>query len=117
MKLYTNNKGAWTGTLADAKRDYGKAIAMIEVPTSKEALMKWLNRSCVISQASVAVAGFIAKKDDAVDVIPPAPRETTTTPNVWDVQNAVLLCDRKHLGHALASIISRLHDEMAEEEA
>ena len=40
MRLYTNNKGEWTGTQADAKK--AKDMALVEVPVSKDALMKWL---------------------------------------------------------------------------
>ena len=40
MKLYTDNKGAWAGTQSDAKADFGKDYALVEVPVSKDALLK-----------------------------------------------------------------------------
>jgi len=42
------------------------------------------------------------------------PQSCSANPNVYDVRDAVLNCDRKHLGSALAAIISRLHDEVEE---
>lgn len=55
MKLYTDNKGNWTGTQNDAIKNWGKDRALIHVPTSKEALLRWLNDHRVLSQASLEV--------------------------------------------------------------
>ena len=35
MRLYTNNKGDWTGTQADAKKAWSKDMALVEVPVAK----------------------------------------------------------------------------------
>ena len=56
MRLYTNNKGEWTGTQADAKKAWGKDMALVEVPVSKDALMKWLNKCRVVSQSHAEIA-------------------------------------------------------------
>ena len=56
MRLYTNNKGEWTGTQADAKKAWGKDMALVDVPVSKEALMKWLNSCRVVSQRHAQIA-------------------------------------------------------------
>ena len=36
-------------------------------------------------------------------------------PNSYDVRDVVLNCDKKHLGSALAAIITRLYDVMDED--
>ena len=108
MKLYTDNKGRWAGTQADAKQ-LG-AFEQIEVPTDKPNLLEFLNKH------SVGGDGF--RVDALVDddwEMPPVkthPQSCSANPNLWDVQDAVLNCDRKHLAAALGAIISRLHDEM-----
>ena len=56
MRLYTDNKGNWRGTQADAKKAWGKDMALVDVPVSKEALMKWLNKCRVVSQAHAQIA-------------------------------------------------------------
>lgn len=110
MKLYTNNKGQWAGTQADAKQlgDFEQ----IEVPTDKPSLLEFLNKH--------HVGGNEFRIDALVDdswKMPPAkthPQSCSANPNLWDVQDAVLNCDRKHLAAALGAIISRLHDEAEE---
>jgi hypothetical protein len=42
------------------------------------------------------------------------PLSCSANPNLWDVKDAVLNCDRKHLATALGAIISRLYDEVEE---
>lgn len=122
MRLYTNNKGEWTGTQADAKKAWGKDMALVEVPVSKEALIVWLNKCRVVSQSHAEVAERF-NTPTAIDA--PAPvtfeshklsRSTTSTSdlNRHDVHDVVLNCDRQHLGSALSAIINRLHDEVEE---
>jgi len=98
-RLYTNNEGAWVGTQCDAKQ-FG-AFDYIEVPTSKSGLLKFLNEYQV---------GATDDKSDKKH----HPLSCSANPNIWDVQDAVLNCDRNHLGAALASIITRLHEELRE---
>jgi len=113
MKLYTDSKGRWAGTQADAKADFGKDYALVEVPVSKDALLKWLNKCQVVSQAHVAVSQAVSN---------PAPVPEKTHPqscsandlSAYDVRDVVLNCDRKDLGAALGAIISRLHDAVEE---
>ena len=40
MRLYMNSKGEWVGTQAEAKKI---GANMVEVPTDKPNLLKWLN--------------------------------------------------------------------------
>ena len=113
MRLYTNNQGAWTGTIADAKRDYGKNVVMIEVPTSKEALMKWLNNSRVVSQADVAVSEFVAKQttvvDDAAIVQATPPTHKSSTPfTLFEAAKGASLRD---LQHVVYRYLERIDDE------
>ena len=103
MRLYTNNEGSWAGTQADAKV-WGE-FEQVEVPTDKATLLEFLN-----THAVGGVATSVIQAD------PPThkthPQSCSANPNINDVRDAVLNCDRSHLGTALASIISRLHDEM-----
>lgn len=104
MKLYTNNKGQWAGTQADAKQlgDFEQ----VEVPTDKPSLLEFLNKHHVGGDVVSAQVEVVQQKTH--------PLSCSANPNLWDVQDAVLNCDRKHLGSALAAIISRLHDEVEE---
>ena len=47
MKLYTNDKGQWAGTQADARKQLGKARRTVEVPVDKTCLMAFLNNNKV----------------------------------------------------------------------
>ena len=43
MRLYQNSKGQWFGTQADARRNSPRDWREVEVPTSKQELLNWLN--------------------------------------------------------------------------
>ena len=43
MRLYTNCKGAWAGTQADARKEFGKDWREVDVPTDKQSLLGFLN--------------------------------------------------------------------------
>ena len=105
MKLYTDNKGRWAGTQADAKQlgDFEQ----VEVPTDKPNLLMFLNDNCV---------GGTNDNNEQPEIIKQKthPLSCSANPNLWDVHDAILNCDRKYLGQALGSIISRIHDEMEE---
>lgn len=103
MKLYTDNKGRWAGTQADAKQ-LG-AFEQVEVPTDKPTLLEFLN------EYQVGAADVISAQMEVVQQ-KTHPLSCSANPNVFDVRDAVLNCDRKHLGAALGAIISRLHDEV-----
>ena len=47
MKLYTNNKGEWAGTQADARKRFKNDMRIIEVPTDKPSLLAFLNENQV----------------------------------------------------------------------
>jgi len=63
MRLYTNNNGSWLGTQTEAKKEFGK-INLVEVPVSKEELLKFLNQHNVGATSSTEVA----EKTDAIAV-------------------------------------------------
>tara|TARA_R110002072_G_scaffold172235_2_gene326195 strand:+ start:345 stop:689 length:345 start_codon:yes stop_codon:yes gene_type:complete len=113
MRLYTDNKGVWAGTQSDAKKLDG-SFELAEVPTDKATLLTFLNEYQV-GQADV-ISAQMDMVSNTVDDAARKAQVTTTPSNVWEVQDAIRLCDRKHLGHALAAIISRLHDELEEQE-
>ena len=105
MKLYTDYKGRWAGTQADAKQ-FG-AFEQVEVPTDKPTLLEFLN------EYQVGAADVISAQMEVVQQ-KTHPLSCSANPNVFDVRDAVLNCDRKDLGAALGAIISRLHDEVEE---
>ena len=47
MRLYQNSKGQWFGTQADARRNSPRDWREVEVPTSKQDLLNWLNENKV----------------------------------------------------------------------
>ncbi len=43
MRLYKSNSGQWFGTQADARRNSPRQWVEVDVPTSKQDLLNWLN--------------------------------------------------------------------------
>lgn len=43
MRLYQNSKGQWFGTQSDARSNSPRDWREVEVPTSKQELLDWLN--------------------------------------------------------------------------
>ena len=112
MKLYTNWHGAWAGTQADAKEIKGE-VHQFDVPTDKPNLLSFLNQNNVGNTKDWAKT--VEHIDERIrEETKLHPQSCSANPNVYDVRDAVLNCDRKHLGSALAAIISRLHDEVEE---
>ena len=109
MKLYTDNKGTWAGTQVDAKKfgEFYGDYETVDVPTDKPTLLKFLN------EYQVGAADVVSAQMEMVQQ-KAHPLSCSANPNLWDVHDAVLNCDRKHLGAALDAIITRLHDEMEE---
>ena len=108
MRLYTNWHGAWAGTQAEAKEIEGE-VHQFDVPTDKPNLLSFLN------QNNVGNTKDWAKTVEHIDErirkeTKPHPLSCSANPNVWDVRDAVLNCDREDLGTALVALISRLED-------
>ena len=71
MRLYMNSKGEWVGTQAEAKKI---GANMVEVPTDKPNLLKWLNT-------------FTGKIDEAAQEVidnKPKPGGVTLKAHAWD---------------------------------
>jgi len=105
MRLYTDSNGRWAGTQSDAKQ-FGE-YEQVEVPTDKPTLLEFLN------EYQVGAADVVSAQMEMVQQ-KTHPLSCSTNPNGWEVRDAVLNCDRKHLGAALGAIISRIHDELEE---
>ena len=122
MRLYTNNQGSWVGTQADAKREFGKDKALVDVPVSKEALLKWLN-ACRVTSGAHQEAAAIATRVEPV--AKPHSLSCSANPqscsgnrevrqdaalNRYDVRDVVLNCPKEYLGGALSAIVTRIYD-------
>ena len=107
MKLYTDNQGTWVGTQIEAKQL--DQYEQIEVPTDKPNLLKFLNERRVVDYDAVLKA---AENTEPTPVRERHHLSCSADPKWYDVRDAVLNCDRKDLSHALAAIITRLHEEL-----
>lgn len=130
MRLYTNRLGQWYGTQSDAKKS-GFDWVEVDVPTVKAELLEFLNSNQSAAQRIRESEGgsgstgtrktYVAPYDpDAPARLDEPPKQGITCSaykpasdlNAYDVRDVVTVCDRKHLGQALGTIISRLHDEL-----
>lgn len=103
MRLYTNDRGSWVGTQAEAKERFGKEWSEVNVPTDKAALLEFLNFHEVASMViQVPIDEPIQKRH---------PMSCSAKPNVYDVHDAALNADMKHLTQAVAVWINRLEEE------
>jgi len=114
MKLYTDHQGTWVGTKKEIKELWGVTNSIlistdysVDVPTDKPTLLEFLN------EYQVGAADVVSAQMEMVQQ-KTHPQSCSANPNVYDVRDAVLNCDRKDLGGALGAIISRLHDEVEE---
>ena len=102
MKLYTDNKGQWVGTQADAKK-LGK-FTNPDVPVDKKGLLDFLNTHKVGTTMSESETVPIIKKPD----------NKKLKSGSWDAYNKVRdhleTCSAKELNTALSIITNRLHD-------
>jgi len=116
MKLYTDNQGNWTGTQADAKKVWGKDMALVEVPVSKEALMKWLNKCKVVSQAHAQIAAQTTREEPQEQ-----PQEQQRSNSRWtakdlngfDIRDIAQEASLKDLTFAMSVYLNRLDEELS----
>ena len=103
MRLYTNKRGDWAGTQADARKLDGKYIE-VDVPVSKADLLAFLNQNSVGSMA--------VESKPQPTTAPSEPRNLKG--GSWDEYNAIRdhleTCDAKALNTALTIITGRLGD-------
>ena len=108
MRLYTNWYGAWAGTQSDAKEIKGE-VHQFDVPTDKPNLLSFLNQNSVGNTKDWAKT--VTHIDERIREETKHPLSCSATDlSAYDVRDVVLNCDKKHLGSALGSIVSRLHD-------
>ena len=106
MKLYTNNQGQWVGTQEQARKEFGKDYALVDVPVSKEALLGWLNKCRVISQSHQEAAGYCAPQPQTEA---PVYESKLTRPHHWQtIKECAEKAPLKDLGVALAVAMNRL---------
>ena len=117
MKLYTDNKGNWTGTQADAVKNWGKNRALIEVPTSKAALLKWLNNARVLSQASLEASAIANKNTNPLETPTNVERSnsrwTAKNLNGFDIRDIAQEASLKDLTFAMAVYLNRIDEELS----
>jgi hypothetical protein len=91
MRLYMNKQGEWVGTQAEAKKI---GATMVDVPTDKPNLLKWLNTFT-----------------GAIDENKTKPGGVTLKAHAWDT---IMQCARnasiKDLTMALVVYMDRVHD-------
>ena len=124
MRLYTNHKGSWVGTQADARKEFGKDWSEVDVPTDKPSLLEFLNNKSVggtvgnipeqIKKAGLDVrTAELAKHERKFH-----PQSCSANRDVraaaelnrYDISDIVLNCPRQYLGGALAAIVTRIYD-------
>ena len=122
MRLYTNSKGAWAGTQADARKEFGKDWREVDVPTDKQNLLGFLNNYHAFTdpmpdpivmkdgRPALNLGGGTHQQSCSAnrDV-----REAASL-NRYDVADVVLNCPREALPSALGAIITRLNDQLGE---
>lgn len=137
MKLYTNNKGEWAGTQADARKRFKNDMRIIEVPTDKPSLLAFLNEHQVGSfdvLVNNAADGLFSDimGGNPLDSFPDAPlkfkmshgpdgdvrmtkQNPDSHPHRWDtIRECAEKASFKDLGVALAVLMNRL-DEVADQ--
>ena len=137
MKLYTNNKGEWAGTQADARKRFKNDMRIIEVPTDKPSLLAFLNENQVGSFDALGGKPADDQLSDMMggnplDSFPDAPlkfkmshgpdgdvrlsrQNPDSHPHRWDtIRECAEKASFKDLGVALAVLMNRL-DEVADQ--
>lgn len=71
MRLYQNSKGQWFGTQADARRNSPRDWHEVEVPTSKQDLLDWLNLHNFGSKSSGLAPAPVPDVSDMPEVLSP----------------------------------------------
>ena len=77
MRLYMNKQGEWVGTQAEAKKI---GATMVDVPTDKPNLLKWLNTfTGAIDAAAEEVIDNVSEANNK-----PKPGGVTLKAHAWD---------------------------------
>lgn len=115
MRLYTNKKGQWVGTQAEAKKQFGE-IYQVEVPTDKAALLEYLNDRRVIHGNSPENVFSEAPTAHPVhkEPLPATMKPATQKAHAWQtIRECAERASIKDLSVALAVYMNRV-DELAD---
>ena len=105
MKLYTNDKGEWFGTQADAKAGQYPWVP-VDVPTDKPNLLAWLN-----NRHHIRVEPLIAETSETVT------QQPVMKQHPWQsVREMAEQASLRDLGVALAVVMNRLEEAAEREE-
>ena len=118
MKLYSNMKGDWAGTQADARSAWGKdGWDEVDVPVSKAELLSFLNEYKCLD--------FEATRKQAVDAEPEPTvlvdnwdsyrrRTSWEAPiNKYDIHDIAASASLKDLTQAMAVYLNRIDEELS----
>ena len=109
MKLYTNAKGQWVGTQAEAKTI---GAEQTEVPTDKPNLLAWLNNRTEAANA----LGLPVEPVPAPVVTERVTSHPQGRPHPWvTIRECAEKASLKDLGHALAIYMNRV-DELLDDQ-
>ena len=110
MRLYTNKKGQWVGTQAEAKREFGE-VYQVEVPTDKAALLEYLNDRRVIHGNSPE---NVFSEAPTAHPVHKEPLPASMKPHAWQtIRECAERASIKDLSVALAVYMNRV-DELAD---
>ena len=107
MRLYMNKQGEWVGTQAEAKKIKAD---MVEVPTDKPNLLKWLNTfTGAIDDAAKEVIDNVSEANNKSNpgTVARKPHKYDFWDNIRDVAENCSLTD---FNVALAVFMDRVHD-------
>ena len=119
MKLYSNMKGDWAGTQADARSAWGKdGWDEVDVPVSKAELLSFLNEyKCLDFEAtrywSEQQVDMAASQGDMMWHEPNSRNNPDAPINVYDIHDIAVKCSLKDLTTAMAVYLSRIDEELS----
>jgi hypothetical protein len=109
MKLYTNAKGQWVGTQAEAKTI---GAEQTDVPTDKPSLLAWLNHKAELTNSF----GLPVEPVPAPVVTERVTSHPQGRPHPWvTIRECAEKASLKDLGHALAIYMNRV-DELLDDQ-
>jgi hypothetical protein len=107
MKLYTNAKGQWVGTQAEAKTI---GAEMTDVPTDKPSLLAWLNNKTEAANA----LGLPVEPMPAAVVTERVTTHPQGRPHPWTtIRECAEKASLKDLTVALAVYMNRIDEELS----
>tara|TARA_R110002020_G_scaffold306404_1_gene522354 strand:- start:135 stop:503 length:369 start_codon:yes stop_codon:yes gene_type:complete len=109
MRLYQNSKGQWFGTQADARRNSPKDWREVEVPTSKQELLNWLNLHNFGSKpAGLAPEPDVEAKPEAIQPT----NKISANPNRYDLMDASDAASLQDLQTVMYRYLMRVDDAL-----